>query len=185
MINTEKLVGFLASRKMTANQYLLCHLLYMGEHDLLATLVKNDKLKFTKKEVDDLIKNGYVEKLFGDTSQFSFIATDKFSRALFVDSEEAGQQLWDTYPKVLDIEGVMQSTRTCDKDDVLEVYYKRIKGSKKKHEYVMQMLNHYVDLVKSRKMNAMGIEKWIKGENWDVVAELVDVQVDEYKSDLI
>ena len=185
MINTEKLVGFLSSRKMSANQYLLCHLLYMEEHDLLATLVKDDKLKFTKKEVDDLIENGYLVKLHGDNSQFSFMVTDKFSRAIFVDNEEAGEQLWSTYPKVLDIEGVMQSTRTCDKDDILEVYYKRIRGSKKKHEFVMQMLNRYVDLVKTRKMNAMGIEKWVKGENWDVVAELVHVETDEYKSDLI
>ena len=186
MIDTEKLVEFLSSRKMTANQYLLCHLLYMGEHDLLARLVKNDQLRFAKKEVNDLIERGYLEKLFGDNSQFSFMTTDKFSRAVFVDEEEAGQQLWDTYPKVLSIDGVMQSTRTCDKDDILETYYKRIKGSKKKHEFVMQMLHRYVDLVKARQMNSMGIEKWVKGENWDVVAELSEQSVGyDSKSDLI
>ena len=132
MIDAEKLVEFLAFRKITANQYLLCHLLYLGEHEMLKRYVSNDSLQFTEAEVKDLISKGYVEQLFDDNSQFSYMVTDKFSRHLFVDNEEAGQEIWDTYPKILKIEGVIQSTRSCDKDEVLETYYRRIKGSKEK-----------------------------------------------------
>lgn len=186
MIDAEKLVEFLAFRKITANQYLLCHLLYLGKHELLKKYVADKNLQFEAQEVSDLISKGYLEKLFDDNSQFSYMVTDKFARHLFVDDEEAGQEIWDTYPKILKIDGVIQSTRSCDKDDVLQTYYNRIKGSKEKHQFVMQMLHRYVDLVKSHQMNSMGIEKWIKGENWDVVAEAIsESRTYADKSDLI
>ena len=46
MIDAEKLVEFLAFRKITANQYLLCHLLYLGKHELLKKYVADKNLQF-------------------------------------------------------------------------------------------------------------------------------------------
>ena len=180
MIDATKLVDFLSQLKITANQYLFCHLLYTKEFDTLRKYVtssytikeKEYDLRFTEEEIKDLVDRGYVVKLFNKNSPSSYMVTDKFSRKLFIEIDEAGEQLWDTYPKTLKIDGIIQSTRTCDKEEVLELYAKRIKFSLEKHKEIMILLNKYKVLVKDGRMNGMGIEKWIKGENWDVVKEV-------------
>lgn len=180
MIETKTLTDFLVRKQMTVNQFYLCHMLYLRDfpnlEKYILTNYKTDKganrdLSFKKSEVDDLIGRGYLVKSGTSDAIQSYEVTEKFSGDYYIDEEEAGEQLWEAFPKLLSIEGIMQSTRTCDKEDVLETYYRRIKGSRKKHQYVLQMTNRYSDMVRSGEMSGMGIEKYIKGENWDVVGE--------------
>lgn len=180
MIETKTLTDFVVRKQITVNQFYLCHMLYLRDfvnlEKYILTTYKNDRgairdLAFKKSEVDDLIARGYLVKTGTSDAIQSYEVTEKFSGEYYIDEEEAGEQLWEAFPKTLTIDGVIQSTRTCDKEEVLETYYRRIKGSRKRHQYILQMTNRYTDLVRSGEMNGMGIEKYIKGENWDVVGE--------------
>lgn len=182
MIESKAFTEFLSRKKITANQFYLCHLLYQRDLDnarkYLLTSYKTDKgvektLAWKPSEVGDLIDRGYLIKTGKGDELGDYEVTERFYGDYYISEEEAGEQLWEVYPKLLSIDGVFQSTRTCDKDEVLETYYKRIKGSRKKHDYVLLMTARFKDLVTSREMSGMGIEKWIKGENWDVIGEVI------------
>jgi hypothetical protein len=128
-------------------------------------------LAFKPSEVNDLIERGLLAEENDSQTLTSYRVTEEFFGDYYIDQEEAGEQLWEAFPKLLSIDNVYQSTRTCDKEEILETYYRRIKGSRKKHQYILQMTNRYTDLIQAGEMSGMGIEKYIKGENWDVVGE--------------
>ena len=180
MIDGKSFADFLVRKKLTPNQFFICHMLYIGDIETLQKYITTEynsskgiakTLAFKPSEVSDLIDRGFLIEENDKGVLSSYRVTEKFYEGYYIDEEEAGEQLWECFPKTLTIDGVIQSTRTCDKEDVLETYYRRIRGSRKKHQYVLMMTNRYSDLIRSGEMSGMGIEKYIKGENWDVVGE--------------
>jgi hypothetical protein len=125
-------------------------------------------------EINDLLDRGFIMQPFsGEIKSNSFIVTDKFGKYLFVDEDEAGEELWNSYFDYFVINGSYQSAKTGDKEELMEIYLKKIRRNKKKHREVMEMLTEYKRLVREKKMNPMGIEKFIKGQNWEVIQKIV------------
>lgn len=182
MVDGKGLVAFLSKHKLTANQFLLCHLLYAGDQESISIYVTSEyknkhnrdvSLAFKRSEIEDLIERDFIKKIGDDDTGDAFQVTGTFSRSYYIDTEEAGEQFWDEFPNLITVDGMYQSTKTCDKDKLIESYMRKIKHSRKKHDFVMRMLNHYRDLIGTGEMAGMGIEKFVGGENWNVVAEAV------------
>ena len=188
MIDSKSMTDFLVKKKITANQLYLCHMLYVKDIESLQKYVKTEyksnkglskSLAFKEHEVNDLLEKGYIIQTGSDNTVSDFEVTEKFYLDYYIGQEECGEQIWDTYPKLLVIDGVYQSTRTVDKDEILQVYYKRIKGSRNRHEFALNMTRHFKTLVSNGQMQGMGIEKWVKGENWDTIADIIGTAYDK------
>lgn len=183
MINYDDLLNYCRKLKITPNQFNFCYLIYIKDWTNLKSLSQtvyidasgqNRSLAIKKSEVEDLVKRGFVIDLYeGERYNTSYVVTEKFAKYLFIDEEDAGNDLWNNYFDYFTIGGIYQSAKTADKDRLMEVYLKKIRRNKKKHREVMEMLSEYKTLVKQGKMQPMGIEKFVMGENWEVVKKIV------------
>jgi hypothetical protein len=97
-----------------------------------------------------------------------YFPAPKITAQIWVDFNEAGEDLWDSYPNFLVLSnGHQVPAKTCDKDELVETYCKKIKYSKKKHAEIMEILKIAVDMNEI----SMGIEKWVGSEQWKVLKE--------------
>jgi hypothetical protein len=154
---------------MTPNQFMFCymkHTYHIGGEKLLKRYFENVK-RFQGEEIKDLIKRGYVEDFNEPGKDFmdSYLITPKFVKAVFIDTDEAGEELWNTYPAYLMINSVRVAARSCDKEEIIERYAKIIKNNIKKHKEIIELLKK---AIKRGEIN-MGIEKWVKSEQWEIL----------------
>lgn len=181
MINHEEILEYCKQLRITPNQFNFCYLLFVKDYTALKSFTEttyidsegNKKsLAIKKSEVTDLIERGFVTELFSDKKNTSFLINEKFGKYLFLHEDDAGEELWNNYFSHFVIHGVNQSARTCDKDKLMEMYLKKIRRSKKKHKEIMELLEVFKTMVKEGKMQPMGIEKFVVGENWEVVKNI-------------
>lgn len=173
-VETEKYVEFLVTHKMTANQFLFCYL--KASYDIKNLRRYIERIGFFKaEEIKDLIERGYIEDFNeknpnGTRQDFvdSYLVTPKFTREIFVETEQAGEELWNAFPAFISINGSRVSARSTDKDILIKNYIKKIKNNKKLHEEVLSLLKLAVE----RSEIKMGIEKWVGGEQWVTLREL-------------
>jgi alpha-L-fucosidase len=125
---------------------------------------------FRREDLQDLEKRGFLDNFNenGEEMLTKYFVPHKISDKLWVEHEIAGQELWDTYPSFFVIGGGQKvPAKSCDREVLIESYCKKIKHSKKKHEEVLEVLKHAVQ------MNdiGMGIEKWVGSHQWESLKE--------------
>lgn len=184
MISHDDVLEYCKKLKITPNQFNFCYLMYIKDWSALKEFSRTDYIDSTgnkkflaikQSEVNDLIERGFIVQLYdGEKTNNSYMVTEKFGKYLFTDEQEAGEELWNAYFDFFIIGGVHQSAKTTDKDKLLDIYLRKIKRNKNKHKYVMQYTLEYIKLVKEGKMNAMGIEKFVLGENWEIVRKILE-----------
>lgn len=166
MIDSKGYIAFLKKNKITTTQYLLLHLLYHKEYNL----INEYKLLFPTDDgsmigtilLDDLIKRGFIEKVDpNDVMAQNYKITTKFSK-IFCDKFNAGNEVWDLYPRMILSQGKNFPLKLWDKNEMRETYYNRIKGSYEEHLEVLQDLKYAIDnnLIKGK------LENFIKSEAW-------------------
>lgn len=182
MISHDEMLQLCVNLKITANQFNFCYLIYLKDWTSLRKYTETTYINATgekkslalrQSELDDLIARGYIINLFEERTNSSFMTTPKFTKLLFVEDQNAWEDFWEAYFDTFIINGMHQSAKTADKDALGEIYLRKIKRNKKKHLSVMQALNDYKSLVKQSKMQPMGIEKFVTGENWEVVKKII------------
>jgi hypothetical protein len=125
---------------------------------------------FKREDLIDLEKRGFLDNMneVGQEMLSAYFVPPKIADKLWVEHEMAGQELWDIYPSFFIIGGGKQvPTKSCDREALIESYCKKIKHSKKRHEEVMEVLKHAIQ------MNdiTMGIEKWVGSHQWESLKE--------------
>lgn len=147
-------------------QFEFLKLLYYEDTALILQMNECQR-PWTKTMLVDLVDRGYIRN---DRKDGKWIITD-FSPVvpkcvqLFGPLVERGIEFWESYPKTMYIDGRQVSTKSCDKHELIRIYDETISGSK--HNRIMRALEYAI----KRDLIRMGIEKWFKSEQWEVVEE--------------
>lgn len=179
--DASKLVDICVKLGITANQFLLCYLLYTDEKvdgiypskgRPIANLYKyssNEESKWTREEVEDLVEKGYLtHKTNRQTS--SIYPDDLEVQDSFIENVMASQsrfeQLNAIYPFVEEMNGIHFQLKVCDLDKVEERYNKVVR-TKSLH-------SHILDLVRWAKDHGgvnMKLENFVASRGWQTLQE--------------
>lgn len=165
---------------INANQYLLCILLYCDDRKNgkfikaganIANLYKYaESTHWQPKEIADLIDKGLIVDKNRPGSQRSadlLEITPLFEEQVFA-SISRFNQLWAEYPIIMTtFEGKRLMLKACDKDELEEIYLKRVR-TKAKHEKILEL----VRWGRENKQLFLSIEKFVKGNGWEILEEL-------------
>lgn len=184
MIQVDRYIPFLKKNKLTSSQFLLLLLLYQKKYKLIEEyklmFPTEDGSMIGKYPLDDLIKRGYIEQVNPtDVTAKSYTITTKFSK-IFCDKFEAGNQIWDLYPRIVTNEGKNFPLKLWDKNEMRDVYYERINGNYEEHLEVLKDLEYAIEngLIKGK------LENFIKSEAWtDIRKERIVTNTELPKTD--
>jgi len=181
--NTTLYVSVLCELDITANQFLLCHLLYQDTLEAaisprnkkaVSNLFRYSEKKerqWTKFEIDDLVDRGYLidKSSRGKRSADLLEVTDKFISMVYAPPRRF-QELWEIYPKTMpsfDGGSSHVKLKVCDPDELEETYNKLVKTNK--------LHDHIIDLTKwairNHQLN-IGIANFVKSRHWETLEEL-------------
>jgi hypothetical protein len=118
-------------------------------------------------EYKDLVKKGMLIDYNKDGESFMDNCTieDSVATTLFVEIDQAGQEMWEAYPNYLFVKGVQMPSKSTDKVAVLEKYMDNIACNPVRHARVMELLAY----AKTNGLITMGIDKWVRSAQWEVL----------------
>lgn len=181
--NVDRYVHVLSEMKISANQFLLCYLLYTdqkkdGKYVKTGKGISNlykyvrKAVPWTKEEVRDLVDKGYLrdpDYKSDDTYPDHLLVTDKFVDKLFV-YPSAFEELWEEYPTIVpnfkNPNGPSVKLKSCDYFELQELYKKLVR-TKYKHKEIIELVKWARD---KERLN-IGIEKFVKGRQWEALKE--------------
>ena len=184
MFEDEDVMKTCIQHRISVEQYFFMYLLSRRdfnkpEEESLARQYINRVKRFKLDDIKDLEDRGFIEDMNSPGQSFPefYILPPKIYEKFFFHEEDDGEELWLAYPAKFPLrdKGTEFLARTGgDKHELLSIYRKRIKNSKKKHKFVMEQLEKYKRLVKSGKINGRRIAEFIKFELWDSIAECTE-----------
>ncbi len=184
-LDVDQYVHTLCEMNMTANQFLLCYLLYTDEkidgkfvrkttkENRMANLYKyassnKAKIAWTKEEVQDLVDKGYVidpNYTANKTYPDHLLISEKFTEKIFI-RENKFEEFWDAYPYLVpnftNPRGPHIKLKVCDYDEVKELYLKRVK-TKVQHKQILEVLEWAVE---NEKLN-VNIKNFVASKQWN------------------
>lgn len=177
-LNEEKLTDMLIGHKINVNQLHFMYLIHSGSSSLYR--IAEEGKKFYRSEVDDLYKRGFIKNLnkgmLIENDQYEIDETTDVGKSILEFLNEditMGDELWNVYPWSFMISDRKIPAKTCDRDMICEVYIKKIKGSTKKHREIIKCVKRGAALG----LLTMGIEKFVKGEQWEYLNEEIQKNV--------
>ncbi len=183
MIDTDRYIPFLKKNKLTSNQFLLLLLIYEKKWKLITEyklmFPTDDGSMIGKFPLEDLIQRGFINKVKDNPKADSYIITKKFTK-IFCDEFEAGNQIWDLYPRIIVSGGVEFALKLTDKNEFRKEYHKRIRGNYEEHLEVIKDLEYAIEnrLIKGK------IENFVKSEAWtDIRKERLSINIELPKDD--
>lgn len=179
MFIDEKLyVDLLCQLKISANQFLLCHLLHLDERDIrngfdrtAASLIYKHgehNQRWSKAEITDLIEKQYlIDKSRKNKIEDPALleVTDKF-KSMVYEREDRFQEIWELYP--FSIPNFTHPSlpriklKICDKDAMSELYNKAV-TTKASHLVVLETLRWAVE---NNQIN-FNLENFVKSRAWE------------------
>lgn len=181
--DASKLVDICVKLKITANQFLLCYLLYTDEKiegrypskgRPIANLYKysaNEHTRWEREEVEDLVKKGYLTHTPKKGLQTSSIYPDDLAvEPSFIDQVMAAhtrfEQLNMVYPFVEEHDGKTFQLKVCDLDKMENLYNRAVRTN--------SLHNHILELIGWAKENGgiqMKLENFILAKGWRIIEE--------------
>lgn len=177
MINSLKdYVEFLCKHNMSGDQFLFCCLIYERKFDLLYK-IHNERAAFDRDELNDLEDRGYIinSNKSDDTYCDMYIVTDKFIDEIYKQEPLMWEEVINTYPHFMMIDGKRAPLQGGDLDTLKVIYLLKIIKSPSKHKKVMKCLHWAIE----HDMIVMGLEKWVKGEQWRAIEQLMEEEPKE------
>lgn len=167
----EDYVDFLCRHNMSGDQFLFCCLIYEKKFNLIYK-VFNERSGFDRDELNDLEDRGYVinKNKENDTWADMYEVTDKFKEEIYGETHTMWDELIKTYPQFIFIEGKRVPAQSTDLDLLKTTYFQKIGRSVKQHKRIIELLIYASD----HDMISMGIEKWIKGEQWKAIEYVIN-----------
>lgn len=174
VLRDRKFLDALCRLQITPTQFYLMYLLHTRKYADISTY--HEKVgEFPVREVDDLIDRGLVidmnkpgEPIYADLLSL----TDAAQTLMFVATQECGEDLWTSYPSFIIVNGSNVPAKTCDKDEIMDLYGDVIAYNPVLHRRVMEV----IDYAKRNGLITMGIEKWVKSRQWETVEELMSAE---------
>lgn len=175
-LDLKEWIEILCKLKISPNQYAICMLVY--DKDVASTLKyyhENAGKQFTYAEIDELVDKEYLLRLSKDPKNYQldyFTITEKFKSDFLIDEDDAGDEFWNTYPSWIWMNNRKVSAKSCDKDELIENYNRKIKGKKKLHLKILETIKEYS--LRNDGFAIMGIEKFVGSEQWTILKEEYD-----------
>ena len=194
--NLDRYVKILEELNITANQFLLCYLLFADEKNEKGEYPKKGKAianlyryagstPWTKEEIRDLEEKGYVTDPYADKNKTNpdlLDLTDKFKEFVLIQGSHF-DELYKTFPTLIDNfrnpNGPKIKLKVCDKYELKKLYKKRVR-SKVKHKRVMEILKWAIE---NDEIN-FNFENFIKGEMWEDLEEVKEGKKDSISSNM-
>lgn len=165
-VNTD----YLLKSQLTANQYIMLHLLFEGKRNTLEQFMLMNDLQ---SEAEDLHKRGFILNWSDDVIIDNLILSRDRCKELFDYQDSFFWELFSTYPiKVPNGDGGTRALRPTSLDakqtkTLKKKYEKKVK-KKDKHEHIMRCLN--AEMWMRRKSNTLAymqkLETYLNQESW-------------------
>jgi hypothetical protein len=182
-------VNCLNQMKITANQFLLCYLLYSDQKveiapnkygyikkgTGMANLYKyaSQNTKWTKEEIQDLIDKNYIKNrnITPDIYPDYLEITDEFVEKIF-NKSSSFQEFWDAYPPLVPNfshpNGPKIKLKICDPDELEKLYLRKV-PTVAEHKLLMDVLRW----AKENNQLNINIENFVKSNHWrDLKSEM-------------
>jgi hypothetical protein len=138
----------------------------------------------------ELIKD-LAEKKFITLNNPEVIFRDNFrvNEDLFeelFDSEFYARELYSKYPMTFPISdsGSFVARTGISPEELAKIYPKKIGYNVERHNFVLQQLAKYIQLVHARKINGHKLSQWVNDEMWDTVSEIEVGPSNAFKTDI-
>lgn len=162
MILLPNYVDFLIEHNLNQEQYLLLHLLYYREFNLIKKykekFPKNTNQLLSKEHIEDLLNRKYLIKV----KNKGYVLGTKFTD-IFVTPELAVDEIYEVYPAFIKSDlGVDIPLTSMDKNIFKNIYIAKIFGNVKEHKEIIQ------DIIFAKENNLIkiGINKFLTSEQW-------------------
>jgi len=141
------------------------------------------KGKFSKDSVQEMVDKGIIDGRFiktpDDLNFANIYLTDEFQEAYYVDSNTAGEELWDAYPNTTIIDGrsvILKKGEKIgdtywDKDALILMYSKKIGSNKELHQSIVSKIK------KAKELGVLNftLRSFIFDEMWGSLDDLIGV----------
>lgn len=105
-----------------------------------------------------------------------FMITPKFKELVYLDAEEAAEELLSVYPSWVNIKGKQTPLKKIpDREAFYQYYFSITNGDMLKHKYIVEMFRHYRDLIKKDKVLGMNIINALESKLWMEIEELIEL----------
>ncbi len=127
-------------------------------------------------EFQDLIDKGIIIDGNKEGERFMDVMTirDDISTVLFVEIDQAGQELWEAYPSYIYVKDAQMPTKSTDKELVLSKYMDNIACNPVRHLRVLELLQFAI----TNGFITMGIDKWVRSAQWEVLEKEHGLRLD-------
>ena len=187
---TNLYVEVLSELNLTANQFLLCHLLYddfledtkgTRNKKAISALFKYAAEKhraWKTEELDDLIEKGFLVNRNPPNKKDPDLleVTEKFINLVY-GTKRRFYEIWEIYPKIIPSFGTAGDyikLKVCDPEELEEIYNKVVKTNKL-HDHVMDILKW---AIRNNQIN-VSIVNFVRSRHWETLEELQKI----YKED--
>lgn len=190
MYNPDKLTDIYVKYGLTPNQFYILHLTYRKDWNNLYKYKENVVSKVTEngkklhgfdieEELRPLVDKGYLVDWGKKFEVLDLMVNPEFAEKLFVDTFEAGEELWKEYPHFLDINGQKVVAKKggeingkyYGKEELIQLYSTKIGNAKDKHQWIISKLK----LAISQKIINFPLRNFIYDEMWEAFELLEDI----------
>ena len=184
MLEGEDVLKICIQHRITIEQYFVLYLIsrrdfHKADNQSLGKQYLLTFGMFKPDIVGDLIERGFIDD-FNSPGQFypeMYVLKDEMNRIFAY--EDMADEFYEAYPptfKLGDKGSRFIARAGGDKDEMLQLYLKKINFSVKKHEQVLKVIPYYVQMVDNGEINGYKLIDFIKQELWDVIIDMAKEQ---------
>jgi hypothetical protein len=186
-MNEEAILKFCKEKDITVFQYFLFYAVQQKWIGFDQPLRFMQRSRVQQTDLIALIRAGLVtnDDVEGDIDIHCLKIHPDFDEAVTEDDNWA-DDIWDKYPPLFPLgDGRHFVARTgMPKRQLVDAYKAIIKHDRKKHEFVMEMLDKFTNLVLMGKTNGVKITRFVEEEMWDIVAMFETDRISTFKEDI-
>lgn len=171
----DKYVDFLCKHRLSESQFLILWLVYTKDKNNLNKYIQV-KGNFSKHDIHYLIDCKFLDYyndrdiINGNFNMIDFQVSEKFSKIVIIDEDDAYEELCSVYPKWMEVKGTKWPMIKGDPMKIGKSYYKAIKGNKLAHQRVIDITIKYF----KNKPVLSNIEDYVLNRRWNLLEEELD-----------
>ncbi|PHS35677.1 MAG: hypothetical protein COA82_03440 [Alkaliphilus sp.] len=166
MDGIKKLLNNIETVGITPTMYVFCYLLMKNNmsqlNSLKATIKAHGRKPLTEKEIEALLKRGFLIKQQNNT----YICGKPF-KSLFIDKYNAAEEFWNVYPSFIEIGGRNVSIKSYSIAKFREQYEKILDGDYKEHQRILDDVIY----AKENEFQFSKINTFLDSRQWLVIRE--------------
>lgn len=102
------------------------------------------------------------------------VVTDKFKEGIFIDNDDAAEEIWSIYPKWMNINNKRQSTKSILYEEFKVLYGNLIQGNGILHKKIVECVSNYKKVEKAGHIQLVGIKKFFENKIYNDIEELLE-----------